>query len=76
MSVPTVNIAGKDMTPSQIIDLLWRYKRALEGLTPGGSEFVNDPEFCAQWARKARDTQHAMIIKQQVELKQLRESAR
>lgn len=32
-------------------DLLTRYKRALEGLTPGGSEFVNEPERCAQSVR-------------------------
>jgi len=35
-----------------INDLLWRYKKALEGLTPGGSEFVNDPERCAEFVRE------------------------
>jgi len=35
-----------------INDLLWRYKKALEGLTPNGSEFVNDPEYCAEFIRE------------------------
>lgn len=37
-------------------DLLTRYKRALEGLTPGGSEFVDDPERCAAHARARQDS--------------------
>ena len=36
-------------------DLLTRYKRALEGLTPGGSEFVDDPERCASCVRIIQD---------------------
>lgn len=30
---------------------LWRYDRALQSLTPGGSEFVAEPENCAAFAR-------------------------
>ncbi len=43
--------------------LLDRYKRALEGLTPGGSEFANDPERCAAYVRDTIEHQHRMIIK-------------
>lgn len=32
--------------------LLARWKKAVEGLTPGGSEFVDDPEYCAAYIRK------------------------
>lgn len=32
--------------------LLMRYKRALEGLTPGGSEFFDSPETCAEFVRE------------------------
>jgi len=42
-------------------ELLWRYKKALEGCTPGGSEFVNDPEYCAEFVReRSRGLIHAM----------------
>jgi hypothetical protein len=43
------------------MDLLRRYKAALEGLTPGGSEFVNDPENCARYVREAMIRQHETI---------------
>lgn len=29
-------------------ELFKRYKKALEGLTVGGSEYVNEPERCAR----------------------------
>src|SRR5687767_11215945 len=32
-------------------DELTRWKKAVEGLTPGGSEFANDPERCAQFIK-------------------------
>ena len=38
-----------------------RWKKAIEGLTPGGSEFVNDPEACAAHIR-ARTRFPKMII--------------
>lgn len=31
-----------------------RWKHAVEGTTPGGSEFVNDPERCAEYIRESR----------------------
>jgi hypothetical protein len=42
-------------------NLLERYRAALEGLTPGGSEFVNDPENCAWYVREAMNRQHETI---------------
>jgi hypothetical protein len=33
------------------LNLLLRYRQALEGLTPGGSEFFEDPERCAAYLR-------------------------
>ena len=44
-------------------DLLMRYKHALEGLTPGGSEFVDDPERCAETVRSTRDTLMRMVVR-------------
>jgi hypothetical protein len=32
-----------------------KLKRLLEGLTPGGSEFFNDPEYCAKWVKEQFD---------------------
>lgn len=64
-----IDIGGRMMTKEQIVDLLWRYKRALEGLTPGGSEFVNDPEYCAQFVRNRQTHQHETIIRQQLQIK-------
>lgn len=34
---------------------LARYKKSLEGLTPGGSEFCDEPETCAIWIQHSRD---------------------
>lgn len=45
-------VGGRELTAEQAVALLWRYKRALEGLTIGGSEFVNDPEYCAAHIRE------------------------
>lgn len=38
------------------LTLLLRYKRELENLTPGGSEFVNDPEYCARYVKNRIDS--------------------
>lgn len=40
--------------------VLERWKKAVEGLTPSGSEFVDDPENCAAYIRKR--TQYPQII--------------
>lgn len=31
-----------------------KLKRLLHDLTPGGSEFYNDPEYCAKWVKEDR----------------------
>lgn len=37
--------------------------RLLESLTPSGSEFVNEPERCAEFARQHSTSQHQTIIR-------------
>lgn len=36
-------------------------KRLLHDLTPGGSEFYNDPEYCAKWIRESRQENHYQL---------------
>ena len=45
--------------------------KLLCGLTPGGSEFVNDPEYCVKYVKKFEDSQHELIMSLIVENKQL-----
>lgn len=35
-----------------------KVKRLLHDLTPGGSEFYNDPEYCEKWIRESREQNH------------------
>lgn len=42
-------------------DLLKRYKKSLEGLTVGGSEYYNNPERCASDVRDQINSQHELI---------------
>lgn len=35
-----------------------KVKRLLHDLTPGGSEFYNDPAYCAKWIRESREENH------------------
>lgn len=51
--------------------LLTRYKRALEGLTPGGSEFVDDPERCAAFVRQSQESRWRHILKITKRIKEL-----
>ena len=44
-------------------DLLKRYKKALEGLTVGGSEYYNNPERCASDVKARIDSQDDVIKK-------------
>ncbi len=37
--------------------------RVLEGLTPGGSEYHNDPERCAAYVRDRLNQQHRLIVR-------------
>lgn len=43
------------------VDLFTRYKRALESLTPGGSEFEGNPEACAKFVRDVRGSQQRLL---------------
>lgn len=53
--------------------MLKRYKKELEGLTPSGSEFVDDPERCAAFVKDRLSFNMGLIkenrkLKAQVEL--------
>lgn len=52
-------------------DMLTRYKRALEGLTPGGSEFVDDPERCAAVVRSSSEGIMSVLTKRVKQLNAL-----
>lgn len=49
-----------------------RWKKAVEGLTPGGSEFFNDPERCAKFIRDFQMSIPARIVRQEAEIAALR----
>lgn len=53
-------------------DLLTRYRKALEGLTAGGSEYYNDPERCAKEIQEKLIRQGEMIKKLIIERNKLR----
>lgn len=42
-------------------ELLKRYKKALEGLTVGGSEYYDEPERCARDIKRKIDIQNIKI---------------
>jgi hypothetical protein len=44
-------------------DLLKRYKKALEGLTVGGSEYYDEPERCAKDIKARIDSQDELVKK-------------
>lgn len=48
---------------------------ALQSLTPGGSEYADDPERCLAFVRGAREWQHGKILTLVKDLKHLREQA-
>jgi len=50
-----------------------KLKRLLHDLTPGGSEFYNDPEYCAKWVRESRQQHHYSLARQIVNLKNERQ---
>ena len=53
-------------------NLLNRYRKALEGLTVGGSEYYNNPERCADDIRHRLDRQSEMIKRLVKEKNELR----
>ena len=38
-----------------------KWRLALEGLTPGGSEFVNDVDYCVDYLQRQRAVQHSNL---------------
>jgi len=52
-------------------DLLHRYRKALEGLTVGGSEYYNNLERCAEDIRHRLNSQGELIKKLIKERKEL-----
>ena len=52
--------------------LLNRYRKALEGLTVGGSEYYNNPERCADDIRHRLDSQSEIIKRLVKERNELR----
>jgi len=56
--------------------LLKRYKRALEGLTVGGSEYYNNPERCAEDIRHRLDRQSEIIKRLVKERNEIRNELR
>lgn len=50
-----------------------RYEKAITSLTPGGSEFVNDPEYCAKHVKEFQASQHRLICELVIEKKKLKE---
>ena len=53
-------------------NLLNRYRKALEGLTVGGSEYYNNPERCADDIRHRLDSQSEIIKRLVKERNELR----
>lgn len=56
---------GHSMTVETVTALLDHAKvldMALQSLTPGGSEYVNDPKRCVEYCREVRETQHQLIL--------------
>ena len=44
-------LAASQQETRDALAVVASWKRAVEGLTPGGSEFANDPERCAQFIK-------------------------
>jgi len=47
---------------SAVVKLFKRYRTSLTNLTPGGSEYVDDPEFCEKYVREKLNSQHQLLI--------------
>jgi hypothetical protein len=48
------------------------WEKALLGLTPGGSEFVDDPHYCFDYIKDYQASQHKFICKLVIEKRELR----
>ena len=49
-----------------------RGMRALENLTPSGSEFTLDPERCVEFIERERKAEHNALLRVSLELSELR----
>ncbi len=58
-----------------LIERLQGWKKAVEGLTPSGSEFVDDPKACGDYVRERMSDQHRLVIKTIQEKQELAERA-
>ncbi len=47
-----------------------KIKKLLHELTPGGSEFYNDPEYCAKWIKESRTENHYLLSNKIKDLKE------
>jgi hypothetical protein len=60
-------LADRDAKIAELGKQVARWKKAIEGLTPSGSEFVDDPEFCATYIRKRTEYPRMIIeMRQQI----------
>lgn len=67
-------IARLEATLRQVEEERDQWKKALHSVTPGGSEFANDPLACVEWIRKTRTVQHNTILAFKKERDQVRAS--
>ena len=51
-------------------------QKLLESLTPGGSEFENDPEYCVKYIKDFQTSQHKQIVELVLEKRELSEGKR
>jgi hypothetical protein len=61
-----------DLIAAHVAEEIKPYDLALQSLTPGGSEFVRNPERCAKFARERRDSANAAMKKAIIERNELR----
>jgi hypothetical protein len=47
----------------KLLEDLGQWKKAFHSVTPGGSEYANDPQACVDFVRKSRSDQHEAILK-------------
>jgi hypothetical protein len=53
-----------------------KWQKALVSLTPGGSEFVDDPEYCVKYVKEYQAFLHDFMVKTCKDKKQLEEKLR
>jgi hypothetical protein len=56
-----LNELRKKLAEAEKCERAWSL--ALQSLTPGGSEYADDPDACVKFVRETREAQHATILK-------------